>query len=87
MDSKEANVKTYYLQGCCCCFCVWVFVLFLFLFVCDLYVFLFVFWLVGVFLIYGYMVKDHSDSKRENPLLTLHGLLIPISSKAFICIG
>ena len=36
--------------------------------------------------IYGYMashiimVKDHSDSKRGNPLLP-HGLLFPISSK------
>ena len=34
--------------------------------------------------LYGvrYMVKDHSDSERENP----HGLLFPISSKgSFIC--
>ena len=28
----------------------------------------------------GHMVKDHSDSKRENLLLP-HGLLFPISSK------
>ena len=39
---------------------------------------------------YGYMmsdmVKDHSDSEREN-LLPLHGLLFLISSKgSFICI-
>ena len=40
--------------------------------------------------IYGYMasdimVKDHSDSKRGNPLLP-HGLLFPINSKgSFIC--
>ena len=27
------------------------------------------------------MVKDHSDSERENPLPILHGLLFPISSK------
>ena len=34
----------------------------------------------------GYMVKDHSDSERGNPLLPLHGLLFPISSKgSFIC--
>ena len=33
-----------------------------------------------------HMVKDHSDSKRGNPLLP-HGLLFPISSKgSFICI-
>ena len=32
-----------------------------------------------------YMVKDHSDSERENPLPP-HGLLFPISSKgSFIC--
>ena len=43
-------------------------------------------------LIYGYMesdiimVKDHSDSERENPL-SPHGLLFPFSSKgSFICI-
>ena len=29
----------------------------------------------------GHMVKDHSDSKRGNPLLPLHGLLFPINSK------
>ena len=35
--------------------------------------------------IYGYMVKDHSDSKRVG-LLSPHGLLFPISSKgSFIC--
>ena len=34
----------------------------------------------------GHMVKDHSDSEREN-LLPPHGLLFPISSKgSFICI-
>ena len=38
--------------------------------------------------LYGvkHMVKDHSDSLRENPLLP-HGLLFPVSSKgSFICI-
>ena len=38
--------------------------------------------------LYGvrYMVKDHSDSERGNPLLP-HGLLFPISIKgSFICI-
>ena len=37
--------------------------------------------------LYGirHMVKDHSDSERENPLLP-HGLLFPINSKgSFIC--
>ena len=35
-----------------------------------------------------HMVKDYSDSKRGNPLLPLHGLLFPISSKgSFICIS
>ena len=35
----------------------------------------------------GHMIKDHSDSERENPLLPLHKLLILISSKgSFICI-
>ena len=34
----------------------------------------------------GHMVKDHSDSKRGNPLPP-HGLLFPISSKgSFMCI-
>ena len=34
----------------------------------------------------GHMVKDHSDSKRGNPL-PQHRLLFPISSKgSFICI-
>ena len=34
----------------------------------------------------GYMIKNHSDSERGNPLLT-HGLLFPISSNgSFICI-
>ena len=33
----------------------------------------------------GHMVKDHSDSERENPLPP-HGLLFPINSKdSFIC--
>ena len=33
------------------------------------------------------MVKDHSDSERENALRALHGLLFPIRSKGyFICI-
>ena len=33
----------------------------------------------------GHMVKDHSDSERENPLPP-HGLLFPIISKgSFIC--
>ena len=27
------------------------------------------------------MVKDHSDSERGNPVLSLHGLLFPINSK------
>ena len=32
-----------------------------------------------------HMVKDHSDSKRENPLPP-HGLIFPISSKdSFVC--
>ena len=32
--------------------------------------------------LYGvkYIVKDHSDSQRQNPLSPLHGLLFPISS-------
>ena len=35
--------------------------------------------------IYGYMVKDHSDSEKENPLPP-HRLLFPINSKgSFIC--
>ena len=33
-------------------------------------------WLHGV----GHMVKDHSDSKRGNPLPPLHGLLFFINS-------
>ena len=34
----------------------------------------------------GHMVKDHSDSKRENLLPPLHGLFFLISSKgSFIC--
>ena len=40
-----------------------------------------------ILLLYGVgnMVKDHSDSKREN-LLPQHGLLFPINSKgSFIC--
>ena len=41
----------------------------------------FILWLNGV----GHMVKDQSDSERENPLLP-HGLLFPINSKgSFIC--
>ena len=33
----------------------------------------------------GHMVKDHSDSERENPLPP-HGLLFPINSKVYyIC--
>ena len=32
------------------------------------------------------MVKDHSDSERENPLLP-HGLLFPISSKGLLYAG
>ena len=38
--------------------------------------------------LYGvrYMVKDHSDSERGNPLQPLHGLLFPVSSEgSFIC--
>ena len=32
------------------------------------------------------MVKDHSDSKKGNPLLPLHGLLFQnISKGSFIC--
>ena len=39
-------------------------------------------WLFGI----RHMVKDHSDSERENPLLP-YGLLFPINSKgSFICI-
>ena len=35
---------------------------------------------------FRHMVKDHSDSKRGNPLPPLHGLLFPINSKgSFIC--
>ena len=35
--------------------------------------------------IYGYMVKDHSDSEKGNPLLP-HRLLLSINSKgSFIC--
>ena len=37
----------------------------------------FILWLYGA----EHMVKDHSDSKRGNPLLPLHGLLFRISSK------
>ena len=33
--------------------------------------------------IYGYMVKDHSDSEKGN-LLPPHGLLFPINSKGYI---
>ena len=29
------------------------------------------------------MVKDHSDSERENPLLPLHGLFFSISRKGY----
>ena len=29
------------------------------------------------------MVKDHSDSKRGNPLLPVHGLFFPISRKGY----
>ena len=32
------------------------------------------------YFIYGYMVKDHTDSERRNPLPPLHGLLFPIRS-------
>ena len=40
----------------------------------------------STYFIYGYMVNDHSDSERGNPLPP-HGLLFPISSKgSFICI-
>ena len=41
----------------------------------------------NTFFIYCYMVKNHSDSERGNPLPP-HGLLFPISSKVgfFICI-
>ena len=38
--------------------------------------------------IYGYMVKDRSDSERGNPLPPLNVLLFPISSKgSFKCIA
>ena len=35
------------------------------------------------FRLYGirHMVKDHSDSEKGNPLMSLHGLLFSISSK------
>ena len=33
--------------------------------------------------IYGYMVKEHSASEIENPMLP-HGLLFPISSKSYM---
>ena len=36
-------------------------------------------WLYGV----GHMVKDHSDSKRGNPLPSLHGLLFQIIVSGF----
>ena len=32
---------------------------------------------------YGYMVKDHSDRERGNPLPP-HGLLFPINSKGIL---
>ena len=32
----------------------------------------------------GYMAADHSDNKRGNPLLLLHGVLFAISNKSFI---
>ena len=38
--------------------------------------------------LYGvrYMVKDHSDNERGNPLLPIHGLLFSICSNgSFIC--
>ena len=39
-------------------------------------------WLYGI----GYVVKDHSDSERGNPLMPLCGLLFLISNKGyFIC--
>ena len=31
------------------------------------------------------MVKNHSYSKKWNPLLPIHGLLFPISKGSFIC--
>ena len=49
------------------------------------------FYLIAYDFTYGYvasdiMVKDHSDSEEGNILLSLHGLLFPISSKgSFIC--
>ena len=34
----------------------------------------------------GHVAKGHLDSERGNPLLPLHGILSPISSKgSFIC--
>ena len=42
---------------------------------------------IYAYMVLGHMVKDHSDSKRGNPLLSLHGLLFLIRSKgSFICI-
>ena len=39
-------------------------------------------WLYGV----RHMVKYHTDSERENPVPSLHGLLFPINSNSyFIC--
>ena len=39
----------------------------------------------SIHFIYGYMVKDHSDSEKGNPLPP-HRLLLSISSKgSFIC--
>ena len=36
--------------------------------------------------IYSYMVNDHIDCERRNPLMPLYGLLFWISSKgSFIC--
>ena len=44
----------------------------------------------STYFIYGYrasdMVKDHSDSRRGNPLPPLHGLIFLFSSKVFFII-
>ena len=39
----------------------------------------------STYFIYGYMVKDHSDSEKGN-LLPPHWLLFLISKGSFICI-
>ena len=43
--------------------------------------------LFSTYFIYGYMVKNHSDSEQVNQMQLLHRLLIPIICKgSFVCI-